>query len=188
MLQVRGFRVTAVKIDPYLNVDAGTIGFYIESRKESEEIYHSLLKNALFGIYILQEGRIVYINPMAEQLLGYDEGELIGRPIEEIVHPDDVPIVKKRYIARERGKKAPPKYEIRVLTKNGEVRHVELMATPITYKGKPAILGNAIDITERKIAEEALWQSEEKYRGVIENSVEGIYRACLLYTSPSPRD
>lgn len=152
----------------------GTIGFYTKSRREREEIYHSLLKNALFGIYILQEGNIVYVNPIAEKLLGYDEGELVGKPITEIFHPDDISMM-----AREKKKKSPSKYEVRLVTKNGKIRHIELMATPITYKGKPAILGNAIDITERKRAEEALWQSEEKYRGVIENSVEGIYRTTI---------
>ncbi|KAA0001683.1 MAG: PAS domain S-box protein [Thermoplasmata archaeon] len=156
--------------------DIGIIGFYTKSKKEREEIYQSLLKNALFGIYIIQEGKIVYVNPIAEKLLGYEERELIGKSINEIVHPDDVSIVKKGYITL---KKAPPKYEVKLLTKNGEVRHIELMVTPITYEGKPAVLGNAIDITERKRAEEALWQSEEKYRGVIENSVEGIYRATV---------
>ncbi len=159
--------------------DENVIGFYTKSKKEKEEIYQSLLKNALFGIYILQEGKIVYINPIAAELLGYEEGELIGEHFTKIVHPDDVAIVKKRYMAREKGKKSPSKYEVKLLTKNGEVRHVEIMATPITYKGKPAVLGNAIDITERKIAEEALWQSEKKYRGVIENAVEGIYRATV---------
>jgi len=159
--------------------DENVMGFYTKSKKEKEEIYQSLLKNALFGIYILQEGKIVYINPIAEELLGYEEGELIGEHFTKIVHPDDVAIVKKRYMAREKGKKSPSKYEVKLLTKNGEVRHVEIMATPITYKGKPAVLGNAIDITERKIAEEALWQSEKKYRGVIENAVEGIYRATV---------
>ncbi len=179
LIDKEGNRLSLHAIIFKLSKENDAIGFYAKSRKEREEIYHSLLENALFGIYILQEGKIAYVNQIGEELLGYDEGELIGKSFTQIMHPNDTSIAKKRDIAWDKGKESPPKYEMKVLTKDGEVRHIELMATPITYKGKSAVLGNAVDITERRRAEEALWQSEEKYRGVIKNSVEGIYRVTI---------
>ena len=67
---------------------------------------------------------------------------------------------------RLKGKSVPQQYEVRRITKHGKTIWCEMMATLIQYKGKPAIMGNVIDITERKLAEVAIKQSEEQLRNL----------------------
>ena len=74
-----------------------------------------------------------------------------------------------------RGVDDPVPYEFRMVTKQGQIRWILQIVSPIEYKGHPAILGNAMDITERKRVEDALRQSEEKYRSILEDIQEGYF-------------
>ncbi len=151
--------------------DEGTLIICMPESGETEDIF---TKSVLFGVYVLQYGKIVYVNNRIEEILGYRKEELLGKPFLNFVHPEDAEIVRKRHAARV--KKINPHYEIRVAAKKEEIHYIDVMEVPITYKGRKAILGNVIDITERRKAEEALYNSERKYRQVVENAVEGIYR------------
>jgi PAS domain S-box-containing protein len=61
-------------------------------------------------------------------------------------------------------------YEFRIITKNKEILWIMETVTTVTLKGKPAILGNSIDITRRKLAEQRLMESENIYRTIIETT------------------
>jgi len=144
--------------------------------KENVDIkeVNDLIKNTPFGIYILQGDVIKYANNKMLGVLGYEEKDVVGRPLINFIHPEDTRIFKK-------GKTAMGlrhHFEIRFVSKNG-VRYAEVTSTPVTYMGEEAVLGTFIDTTERKVAEEALYMSERKYRQVVENAVEGIYRITV---------
>ncbi len=68
----------------------------------------------------------------------------------------------------------PDRYEVKLLTRTGTTLWAELSVALIEYQGKPASLGTAIDITGRKMAEEAVRHSEEQYRLLVENANEAI--------------
>lgn len=145
--------------------------------RSAEEIaanYIALTDNAPTGIIIIQHGRVVYANPYILRLMGYTADELPDLDIWQLIHPEDRERVKSHYTARMRGEPAPDQYEFRVITKTGEIRHVELRATLIQYDGEPAVLDNIIDITDRKRAEQGLRESEERYRRLVDLSPDAI--------------
>ncbi|HTY23982.1 MAG TPA: PAS domain S-box protein [Desulfomonilaceae bacterium] len=143
--------------------------------RESEERYRLLAENSLTGIYVHQDDKFVYVNKRAAETMGYTENELIGKSIWEVVAPEDREMTKGIVAARLQRKRAPSHYQFRILTRNGEVRWIEVLATAIEHNGRPATLANALDITARKHAEEALRQSEASYRELFENSSDIVY-------------
>jgi two-component system, cell cycle sensor histidine kinase and response regulator CckA len=141
-----------------------------QALRESEERYRQITENSLTGVFIHQDGKFVYINRRAAQGLGYSATELIGKPVWEVVAPEDREMAKGMVAARLQGKQNPTHYQFRVLTSNGEIRWAEALATDIEHDNRPATLANVVDITDRKYAEEALRRSEERYRSLYEDN------------------
>jgi len=83
---------------------------------------------------------------------------------EEILHPEDRAVVRDRAEARQRGDMLPPGRQHRVFTKPGELRWVVFTPILIDFEGVPTILGTAVDVTDRKNAEEPLRTSLEELR------------------------
>ncbi len=142
--------------------------------RESEERYRILAENSLAGIYVYQDGKFVYVNQRATEAMGYSEDELIGQSPLVLVAPEDREKVIDIAAARLQGKEAPSQYQFRGLTKTGQVIWAEALVTDIEHNGRPASLGIVQDITDRKRAEEALRESEDRYRQLAEVTFEGI--------------
>ncbi len=122
--------------------------------RESEELFRTLAEKAPTGVYLAKSGRFIYVNPMVENITGFRREELLKMNPFDLVHPDYLEIVKRRYLKRERGEDVPERYEFKIVTKNGEEKWIDVQAARVTVDGEPAVLGNFIDITERKKAEE----------------------------------
>jgi PAS domain S-box-containing protein len=136
--------------------------------RESEEKYSTSVENSLTGIYIDQDGKIVFANKKFAEIYGYAKDALIGMDSRELVHPKDRGMTDEIRTRRLKGEDVPSEYEARGLTKDGRSIWVARRNKTINYKGKPAILGNIVDITDRKLAEGALRESEERYHTVLE--------------------
>ena len=147
--------------------------------KESEQRYRALAENSLTGICLHQDGVHVYVNERYAKDLGYSASELIGKPVLEVVAPQDREMVEQRWLDRLAGKKVPSQYQLRSLKKDGTIRWGEVWATVIEHNGSPAILANVFDISERKAAEEALRESEKKYRTILETIADGYHEVDL---------
>ncbi len=132
--------------------------------RESEEKYVALVENSLTGIFIHQDGKYVFVNDRFAEIHGYQPGELLGQDPLTLIHPDQRDASRQVLSKRLKGESVPNRYEVRRLRKDGSTIWCEMMATPIQYSGRAAIMGNIIDITERNRAEEALRQSEANYR------------------------
>jgi PAS domain S-box-containing protein len=140
-----------------------------ESLRQSEEKFRTVAEITPVAIYMLQGTKFVYVNRYVEKISGYNLDELINSEFLQLVHPDYRDKVKQIAAARQRGEEVPGRYEIKIITKNGEEKIVEINATRFGYGEKAAILGTALDITERKNAEMALKESEEIFRTVAES-------------------
>jgi diguanylate cyclase (GGDEF)-like protein/PAS domain S-box-containing protein len=145
-----------------------------KSTFKQQELYQTLTESSFAGIYVVQEGKFRYLNKNAASYAGYVPDELVGRPPADIVHPEDRENARRDARAMLRGKKTSPS-EFRVLTKDGEIRWIMETIVPITWEGKPAILGNSMDITERKHFEEALHDRQERFRILFEGANDSIF-------------
>jgi PAS domain S-box-containing protein len=134
--------------------------------QESEELYKTLTENSLTGIFIHQDARFIFVNDKFAKMHGYRPEELLQKEHWLLVHPDERRRLREFALQRLEGKPVPQQYEVRRMTKDGKTIWCEMMATAIQYRGKLAIMGNVIDITERKRAEVAIKKSEEQMRNL----------------------
>ncbi|MFX1318217.1 MAG: PAS domain-containing protein [Promethearchaeota archaeon] len=145
--------------------------------KESEAKYRALVDQSLQGIIIIQDDRIVFANPQMKEVVDITREELLDMPPNEFwarIHPDDIQWIQQRLQDRFAGKKVPDRYPIRVISPEGTIQWVEIWVKMIEYQGKPAIQVTLSDVTERMRAEQAIKESEEKYRTLVEQSLFGI--------------
>lgn len=150
---------------PSAPLAGGRIEYYIDiserkrlemALQESEEKFQALAETVAAALFIAQGTRNRYVNPAAEAMTGYTRQELLAMNFWDVVHPDERELIRQRGLARQRGEPVVAQYEIRLLTKDGQVRWVDMAASLIQFEGQPAILGTAFDITTRKQVEEAL--------------------------------
>jgi len=135
----------------------------LEELRESEEKYKLIAETSQTGIYIHQDDIIMYANEKFAELHGYAVDELIGTKYSNLFHPDERDRVLKIKLKRLRGDEDTSQYyEARRVKKDGGIIWCQTFAIRIEYQGKQAILGNIVDITERKQAGEALRQSEKR--------------------------
>lgn len=160
-----------------------------EALRENEEKYRSLFENAQEAIFVVQHAKLVFINPVITTLIGYSAEELISRPFIEFIHPDDREMVYERHIRRMKGEELPHTYSFRIIHKDGNVLWVELNAVLIKWEGTPATLNFLSNITERRRIQEALTQSEEKFRKAFYTSPDAVNINRLddgMYVSINP--
>jgi PAS domain S-box-containing protein len=138
-----------------------------EALRESEEKYRKLVENSLTGIYIDQGGKIVFSNAQFAEIYGYTREEIMGMESRKLVHPEDRASTDEFRAKRLGGEDAPSEYEARGLTKTGETIWVKRRNTDIEFKGKPAILGNIVDVTDRKRMEEQLQKTNEELQDFV---------------------
>jgi PAS domain S-box-containing protein len=146
-----------------------------EALRESEGKFRVLAQTAGSAILIYQDSKLIYVNPFAVAMTGYSEQEQLSMDFWEIIHPDHRAMVRERGMARLRGEAVPARYEIKILTKSGGERWLDFSACEIEFQGKPSVLGTALDITERKRAEEALHKSQSRLEHVLSSSPAIVY-------------
>jgi diguanylate cyclase (GGDEF)-like protein/PAS domain S-box-containing protein len=146
--------------------------------RQSEERFRSLVQNASDLIVIVNaEGRVTYASPSVTQIMGYEDADWQTLDVPSIIHPDHLEEAAQslRAVIEEPG--VHPPTELLIRHRDGSYRCIEMIAQNLL--GVPAVDGvvyNARDITERKVAEDALRGSEERFRRLAENSPVGIYQ------------
>lgn len=147
----------------------------LESRsKRSQELFTALFVSSPIGIIIVQDGKFVDVNPQFEKMSGFNKAELLGTNSLNLVVPKNRDHVRENAIKMLKGYPTPP-YEYQVMQKGGNIKWIMETVTSIQYLGEPAVLGNFMDITERKLTEEALRESQEHYWDLLENANDIIY-------------
>jgi len=129
-----------------------------QALRESEEWFRRLADTTSTAIFIYQGEKFVYANRASEVLSGYSRQELLNLNFWDLVRPDQQEYVRQRGFARQQGAGAPDRLEFNILCKDGSERWVDFTAGLIDWRGQPAILGTAFNITKRKQAEQSLNQ------------------------------
>ena len=122
--------------------------------QESQARFRTLTETIASAIFIHQGTECRYVNRAAEAITGYRREEVLAMSSWDLVHPDSRKLVMEQGLARLRGEQAPARFEIKILTKEGEARWLDVTVGMIQFNGSPAGLTTAFDITERKRAEE----------------------------------
>jgi diguanylate cyclase (GGDEF)-like protein/PAS domain S-box-containing protein len=146
-----------------------------QAQAQSEASYHALLENANMGILVNNGADYVYANPRIQTLLGYSFAELCQAGIRGLVHPEEFAKVSQRFQERLTGGIAPGIFETRFVAKNGRSIPVEITATRTHWLGESAVLSVVQDISDRKQLNQALQDSEQRFRILSEVSFEGIF-------------
>jgi len=145
-----------------------------QALRESEERYKSFAEKSFTGVYVVQDGIFKFLNDTAASFARYKAEELVGKESSILVHPED------RIWIRERAKKNlanedPSPYEFRIVTKDGRTRWIMQTITSIQYDGRDALLGNSMDITGRKQAEEERERAEYLYRTLARHAQSAVF-------------
>ncbi len=161
-----------------------------EALRESEEKYRELVELSPDAIGVHQDGKIVFINSTGVALVGAENpGQVIGKSIADFIHPDGQDIARERMQELERGALQVPPIEQKLIRLDGRCVDIEVVSAVVTHGGKPAVQSVVRDITERRRAEEALRESEKKYRELVEDINDVIYavdvEARITYVSPT---
>ena len=160
-----------------------------DSVRRSEERFGSLVRNASDVVSVLDaDGVILYQSPAVERLLGHRPEEMVGSNAFDYVHPDDVQTVTEGFTVA-LTQEEPARVEYRFRHVDGSWRYLESVATDLI--SDPSVSGiviNSRDVTERREAEQALRQSEERYRAVVEQTAECLFlfdaeSKCILETN-----
>ena len=141
---------------------------------ESGESDQALVRTVGTGIYIVQDGKFQQVNSLFQELTGYTEEELLNTYSLNLVHPEDREVVRQEAIADLNGQQGLLPYEYRLVKKNGDIIWVLERVTSTEYKGKRAAVGNLVDITDRKRAEEELKGSLRKLRQAMEGAIQAM--------------
>ena len=124
--------------------------------QKSEERYRLLVDNANEAINIIQDGIHKFVNPKAVELFGRPIEELLFKPVDAFVHPEDKSIVLERIEKRMKKQLSHDKYKLRIIAGDGSIKWTEVNAVVIEWEGNPASLSLINDITDRREADEAL--------------------------------
>jgi len=159
----------------------------VTERKKAEEelknvqLFNTAILDSIPGILYLYDdtGHLIQWNKQNEGVTGYSRAELKGMYVLDwfgSVEPDTSNIINSVANVMKNGYATT---EARIITKSGQAIPMILTGVKLAIAGKDYLLGTGIDITKRKKAEEALKNSELKYRNIFENAIEGIYQSTI---------
>jgi PAS domain S-box-containing protein len=157
--------------------------------KKSEERYRSMFENTGAATTIVDENTIISLaNNEFERLSGYTKREIeMKKSWTEFVAKEDLETMLARHYQRRERKDVPRQYEFRFIRRDGEIRRV--LITIDLIPGTTQTVASLLDITDRRIADEQLLQSEQQYRFIADNSLDVITRLSIdflcLYVSPA---
>ncbi len=132
---------------------------------QSEKKYRTVVENTHDAIYIYRDNEFLFVNKRFTEITGYSEDELLEMEMTDLLQDDEKEKIREIGKKRADSEKAPSKYETKIVTKDGEIKHLQLTISSIEHIGKKAFLVSARDITEdvqkeREIRKSKNWLSQ----------------------------
>jgi len=153
--------------------------------RDTEAWFRSLVEQSIAGIYVFQDEAFRYVNPRFAQIFGRPEADfavpgIVGR----MVHPDDLAMVEENIRRRVEGEIPTLRYGSRGVRPDGSVVHVEVHGRRAEVDGRPAVIGVAIDVSERVRAEqerEAAVAARDRFFAMASHELRTPISTVMLY-------
>jgi PAS domain S-box-containing protein len=180
---VRSFTLQARRIDWGLQQHAALLALWdttsqtqIEvALRESEDRFRMLVETSPLGIYVLQDGRYTYANPVGLSMLGAAAiDEVCHRPAMEFIAPEYREKIRERMRRADQGDGKLP-IEIEALTLDGRRRTVETRSIPHQYNGRPAVFIQSEDINAKKQSEKAVIQTRTTLEAALKSMTDAVF-------------
>ena len=139
--------------------------------REAENRFRTLVEGSLVGVYIVQGGKYIYVNPRFEEILGYDKGELSGTESIVIIKKEYRDLVYEKARRRISGEVDSEHYEVTGVKKDGTEMQLEFFGSITIYKGKPTIIGTMVDVTEKKRMEQEILNQKIQEQKMVTRAV-----------------
>ena len=149
-----------------------------EALRESEENFRSLVEGAPIGVFILQDGKLVYANPRISDISGYSAEELYNASPLEVVAPEDRDLMRTNIEKLATGAEKSNYHNYRYIRKDGTLADIESYGAGTLFNGRPAIIGTVQDITERKTLE----REKEDFYAMITHDLRSPLTSIIGYT------
>ncbi|MEE8153854.1 MAG: sigma 54-interacting transcriptional regulator [Phycisphaerales bacterium] len=172
--QVAGFVVLATDVTEQKKAE--------EALRLSEERFHKVFAHSNDGIFVIDptEDKILDVNPTACSMLEYTREELLSIPI-SAVHPDEMPRLRE-FVSSVLNAGSGWTDELTCLTKSRRTLAAEISASAFEFSGRTCVLALVRDVTERKQAERALRESEERLASVVGSAMDAIVTVDEMLT------
>lgn len=159
-----------------------------EALQAKELEYENLVESLPIGVWVYQNDTIAYANIEAARIIGADDPEeVIGRSPFDFIHASEHDATRTSLEAASQGS-ASDTTETTLILANGTTVHIEVKSSQIRYRGRPAVQIVMRDITEQKVAEQALRQSEYEYRRLVERLPIGViihHEGIIQFCNPA---
>jgi diguanylate cyclase (GGDEF)-like protein/PAS domain S-box-containing protein len=165
-------------------------GAVAHALRASEDRFRALVEQSIVGIFLIQDGKVVYANPKFAEIFGYRQEDFAqgGIPLEQLTYDPDFPAIRETVSRELAGEKQGLQENYRGKRKDGTAVEVEAHGARTELSGRPAVIGTLIDMTDRRRTEHALRESEERYALAARGANDGLWDWDLLanrvYLSP----
>lgn len=152
-------------------------------QQETEQMFRAIVENSHAGIFTIDEAfHITYANDMVSRMLLLPNDEIIGKDFRVFLDKESVDIVAQNYIRRQMGEDIPSRYEFNIVRSDGQKRRVEISTTIFrSASGSLRTVGQVLDVTERRAAEEGLRKAREELEMRVEQRTSELRKSELKY-------
>lgn len=144
----------------------GMVGVYddLDDSTVPEIPFRGLVEQSLVGLYIIQDGMFQYVNPRWAAMFGRTQDEMAPRPVADFIALQDRGTVLGNLDKRISGEISTIFYDFKGLHKDGRLVDIEVQGTRFQYRGRPAVIGVGIDMTDTRLREQEIARSQERLR------------------------
>ena len=155
------------------------------SGTSGEDLYKFLAQSSQVGFYIMQHGRFKFINSHFRDYTGYPEEEMFKMNPTSFILPEDRRKTARNAVMMLKEQRFSP-YEFRIVTRDGRIKWIMETVMSIKFKGRRAILGNSMDVTERKEASRRLEELEALESSILDaipQAVVGLHERRINFAN-----